>query len=286
MGGLWSAFLDSAMGKSTLRLPEGASAWHVDTLQREATLIADLTGAEGSLGGRYAGISTRTPPGTHLSSEDLQGIGFSMRIPEGASLDSNKVAGVWFKVSRLSDSSSAPYYSFLPHDLFQNGKAEVCIDFRTLSQTEQPDVYVEAPAALFSPQEITSFSWILGIRDTSSSVPNQGVSIGPVTLYGVSSAPCDCPAEATNCTCPELVITGTAPQGVGPQRATASWRNGRLTLSGFEAASRVEIRTLEGRLVSDLPVRSESRVALPPGTYLVIGRGAGNPLVRHLVVTR
>jgi hypothetical protein len=285
IGGGWSVYLDTgvALGRSSLRLPPGASAWHLDTAQREATLTVDLARSNGNTTGGFAGLVTRTAPGTHLSSDDLHGIGFSMRIPAGAALDPTKVEGVWFKVGQLSTTDSTSFRAFLPGALFQGGKADLCVDFSTLGL---PPGALMPLATTFSPQEITSFSWELAIRDTSSSVPNQGISVGPVSLYGVSSAPCGCPAESKDCSCPGIVVLGSSPRTSAVVGASASWRDGRLSLSGFEASSRVEIRTLEGRLVSDLPVRSESRVALPRGTYLVIGRGAGNSLVRHLAVTR
>lgn len=282
MGGLWSAHLDTgaAMGKSSLRLPVGASGWHIDTSRREATLIADLARKEGSLSGGFAGVGTRTPPGMHLSSDDLAGIGFSMRIPEGASLDSNKVAGVWFKVGKLSD--SAPYYTFLPHDRFQKGKAEVCIDFWTLTQTWTG---METPAPQFSPREITSFSWELAIVDSSTSVPNQGFSIGPVTLYGIPSVPCECPA-GDDCRCPEILVTGAGPRGQVVRGPAASWRGGRVNLTGFEASRHIEIRTLGGVRVASLTSSAGGQVDLPRGTYLVVGTTSAGILARPLVVAR
>jgi len=285
LGGWWSAYLDTgaALGRSSLRLPAGASAWHIDTTQLEATLVADLARSNGGRTGGFAGLTTRTPQGTHLTSDDLQGIGFSMRIPAGAGLDSTKVDGVWFKVGQLGIPDSSSFRAFVPGSLFREGKADLCVDFWSLGQ---PSGGSMPPAASFSPREITSFSWELAIRDTSSSVPNQGISVGPVSLYGVSSAPCACPAEAKDCSCPGLVVVGSSPRTPAATGASASWRHGRLVLAGFEPASSVEIRTLEGVRVASLSARPESRIDLPRGTYLVVGRRAGAPLVRPLIVAR
>lgn len=306
-GGYWYVFTDTgavglAKGTSTVILPTGARKWKVDTAQAVVTLIADLSRSSSQTAAGFAAAGTNTTDDWRkkLDLTGLTSIGFSLSVPEGATLDPATVGGVNLEIGTASaDPSGWKTHSvMIPASQFATGTTEICIDvdmFRMPKWSTSTSEY-EPPSL----EAAHTLNWVLRIQDPTGSdiaVPHQGFSLGPILFYGIASFPepqcirlqvdeescrkynvCD-----PYCADPYSLATSAQPT----TRPTATYRDGLLSLRGYETYRTLDILSLQGRRLASLPPSPLVKFRLERGAYLLVARAPGRPpLVRPLAVAK
>ncbi len=303
-GGYWYAFTDTGEaglnnGTSTVILPTGARKWKVDTAHAAVTLIADLSRPSTNTEAGYAVVGVGLSPGYKLDLTGLKAIEFSLSIPEGATLDPERIQGVTFQFGTVPVGDSATHSVMIPASQFSAGATDICIDVDML---RMPDKMLSSPDfGLLPLDEFLQFWWILQIQDTSgsiTSVPHQGFSLGPILLYGIAEIPeplCvsftwDAEACRKYHLCDPYCSDFPRQLSTLPRPAThptATYRDGILSLRGYETYRTLDILSLQGRRLASLPPSPVVKFRLDRGAYLLVARAPGRPpLVRPLAVAK
>lgn len=314
IGGHWYAFTDTsarglAKGSSSLRFPTGTREWEVDTAQAAITLVADLSRPSTQTDGGFAGVGVgfnaagadkSTNPYFYNDLTGLKAIEFSLSIPAGANLDRERIEGVTFQFGTVSVGDSAMHSVMIPASQFSAGATKICIDVDML---RMPDKMLSVPDFIpLPPLDLTDrLRWILKIQDSSgkiTSVANQGFSLGPIRFYGIADIPdplcipylVDYEACSRYNVCDPYCDGSPWQLSTRPRpatRPTATYRDGLLSLRGYETYRTLDILSLQGRRLAYLPPSPLVKFRLDRGAYLLVARAPGRPpLVRPLAVAK
>lgn len=267
VGGYWFTFSDFDSTGTSTDQAKGASLVKdtviagLDSYSSYIQVSGELHKKVGTAYRKYSGwidVGTNFPKGGYVDATGFTGIKFDV-----ASLGiSPKVQSLTFKVKVKGVSDTALHIVELPTaDLLAAGDLgkSACIrpsDLKQASYVKGTDIVA------FDPSKIEQLSWEAKITDDRTPSIDSALAnflLSTIVFYGVDDLP----------------LKGVGVLDQARSKTFVAYSNGVLSLNGFTGATNIQVRNLNGKVVSSFAATKRTALDLPRGTYLLSATGKG-----------